>query len=83
MSLFIPDLLWLATGGKTGFKKEMLQPVKNYNIITYPDQTEYQTWNQKATQLNNEGFKICCSNFLENIDLEDDGDLVDFLFKNC
>lgn len=83
MSIVAPKYLWLASGSKTGFKKEMLQPIKEFNIIAYPDKTEYQTWNQKATQLNNEGFKICCSNFLENIDLEEGADLVDFLFKIC
>ena len=29
MSIVLPNFLWLATGSKTGFKKEMLQPVKN------------------------------------------------------
>jgi hypothetical protein len=79
MSIIIPNYLWLATGSKTGFKEEILKSVKEYNIIAYPDKTEYQKWNKTALLLNKQGFNIQCSNLLENIDLEVGGDLVDYL----
>lgn len=79
MSILVPNYIWLATGSKTGFKQELLKSVKDYKIIAYPYKTEYKTWNEKAILLNKEGFKIECSNFLENIDLEDGGDLIDFI----
>ena len=79
MSIVIPNFLWLATGSNTGFKKEMLQPIKDYNIIAYPDKTEYNNWTSRANVLNKQGFTIQCSNLLENIDIENGGDLVDFL----
>ncbi|WP_284041562.1 DUF6371 domain-containing protein, partial [Polaribacter sp. Z014] len=60
MSIVIPNFLWLATGSKTGFKKEMLQPIKEYKVIAYPDKTEYKSWNEKAILLNKEGFTIQC-----------------------
>jgi hypothetical protein len=82
MSIVIPEYLWLATGSKTGFKQEMLQPIKEYNIIAYPDKTEFDSWNKKANQLNKFGFSIQCSNLLEGLDLENGGDLVDFLFSH-
>jgi hypothetical protein len=82
MSIVMPNFLWLATGSKTGFKENMLQPIKDYAIIAYPDKTEYKTWNEKAILLNKEGFKIECSNLLESIELENGGDLVDFLYNN-
>jgi hypothetical protein len=81
MSMVVPEYIWLATGSKTGFKREMLQPIKNYKIIAYPDKTEYQKWNKISVQLHNQGFNIQCSNLLEKIDIEDGGDLVDYLQK--
>ncbi|QXP62735.1 DUF6371 domain-containing protein [Polaribacter sp. HaHaR_3_91] len=79
MSIMIPNFIWLATGSKTGFKEKMLQPIKDYAIIAYPDKTEYKIWNEKAILLNKQGYKIECSNLLESIELENGGDLVDFL----
>ena len=79
MSIVIPNFLWLATGSKTGFKQEMLNPIKDYTIIAYPDKTEYQKWTETTELLNKKGFKISCSNLLEKIDIENGGDLVDFL----
>ena len=79
MSILIPNFLWLATGSKTAFKKEMLQPIKSYKVIAYPDKTEYKSWNEKAILLNKEGFTIQCSSLLESLDIEEGYDLVDFL----
>jgi hypothetical protein len=79
MSVVLPNYLWLATGSKTAFKEKMLEPIKNYKIIAYPDKTEYQEWNKTALLLNKQGFNIQCSNLLENIDIEDGRDLIDYL----
>jgi hypothetical protein len=79
MTILFPNYLWLATGSKTGFKQEMLQPLKEYNVIAYPDKSEYKTWNEKAILLNKQGYNIQCSSLLEKIDLEQGADLVDFL----
>lgn len=79
MSILFPDYVWLATGSKTAFKEEILKPIKDYKVIAYPDKTEFSNWNKTATLLNKQGFQIKCSNFLENIDIEDGDDLVDFL----
>jgi hypothetical protein len=79
MSLVMPNSLWLATGSKTGFKESMLQPVKAYNIIAYPDKTEFEAWNVTAQSLNKDGFSIQCSDFLEKIEVEVGEDLVDYL----
>jgi hypothetical protein len=82
MSIISPNFLWLATGSKTGFKEEMLQPIKEYSLIAYPDKTEYNNWYKVSKSLNRAGYKIECSDLLENINIEDGGDLVDFLFKH-
>jgi hypothetical protein len=79
MSIIFPKYSWLATGSKAAFKEEMLQPIKEYNVIAYPDKTEYKSWNGKAVLLNKQGFNIQCSNLLEGLDLKQGFDLVDFL----
>ncbi|QXP70639.1 hypothetical protein H0I29_00590 [Polaribacter sp. R2A056_3_33] len=79
MSIMIPNFIWLATGSKTGFKEKMLKSIKEFNVIAYPDKTVYSNWNKEAILLNKQGYKIECSNLLESIELENGGDLVDFL----
>jgi len=82
MSIVMPSFLWMATGSKAGFKESMLQPVKAHHIIAYPDKTEFEAWSVTAQSLNKNGFSIQCSGFLEKIDVEIGGDLVDYLMEN-
>ncbi|GAL80005.1 hypothetical protein JCM19274_2677 [Algibacter lectus] len=77
MSILFPHCLWLATGSKANLKEELLKPIKDYNIVVFPDKTEFRDWNTKVKALEKEGFLISCSNLLENRDLEDGSDLVD------
>jgi hypothetical protein len=65
MSLFKPDYVWLATGGKGGLKYEFLKPIKDFKIIAFPDKSEYNDWLNKAIELNAVGFKIVVSDWLE------------------
>ncbi|QRM89323.1 hypothetical protein FG167_08775 [Lacinutrix sp. WUR7] len=80
MSMVFPSNLWLATGSKSNFKEEILQPVKEFKIIAYPDKSEYQNWLNKSKSMMGNGFNISCSSLLEGLDLEEGSDLVDFLF---
>ena len=81
MSIVLPNFLWLATGSKTGFKKEVLQAIKKYNIIANPDKSEYSLWKEKAILINKERFTVQCSSLLESLDFDDGGDLVNYLIK--
>ena len=82
MSLFLPDYLWIASGSKGNFKKELLEPIKNFKIIAYPDKSEYNDWNKKAVQLNQEGYHIKCSDFIEKKDVPYGTDLADIYFES-
>jgi hypothetical protein len=79
MSIYRRDIIWMATGSKANFKAELLKPLKGRKIIAFPDKSEFEDWNVKAAKLRELGFNILCSELLENIHLEDGGDLVDFL----
>ncbi|WP_417558799.1 DUF6371 domain-containing protein [Mesoflavibacter zeaxanthinifaciens] len=81
MSILFPANLWLATGSKANFKESLLESIKKFKIIAYPDKTEFVIWNEKVNQFKGKGFNIICSNLLENQDLEDGDDLVDFIYK--
>lgn len=81
MSVFKPEYLWLATGSKSGFKYEYLKPLRNYNIIGFPDKSEYHCWNDKAIELNNLGFHISISEWLEKTTYNNGTDLADVLIE--
>lgn len=80
MNLFIPEYLWMATGSKQNLKLQLLEPIKNENIVVYPDKGEFNDWNRKVTELQQQGFKIKCSSLVENSDFETGTDLADIYF---
>jgi Domain of unknown function (DUF6371) len=77
MSIFKPEYTWLATGGKVGFKNELMVPIKPCKIIAFPDKSEYTDWLLKAIELNKSGFNIKVDDLLENMDYPDGTDLAD------
>ena len=78
MSIFKPEYLWMATGSKQGFKYEMLKPVKEYNVIAFPDKGEYYEWQSMTMELNGFGFRITVNDWMENQTAYDKGtDLAD------
>lgn len=81
MSLFKPEYIWLATGSKSGFKYEYLKPIRSYKIIGFPDKSEYNDWQNKAIELNNLGFNISISQYLETTNYKEGTDLADVLIK--
>ena len=77
MALFMPEYIWLATGSKQNFKYDILKAIKDREIIAFPDKSEFEDWNTKALELNNSGFNITVSDYVENIECEDGTDLAD------
>ncbi|MDO8317243.1 MAG: DUF6371 domain-containing protein [Flavobacterium sp.] len=77
MSLFLPNYIWLATGGKGNFSKKMLFPIKRFSILAYPDKTEFDDWNKTSLELQKEGYKIKCSRFVEDKNVAVGTDLAD------
>lgn len=81
MSLFLKNTLWGATGSKQNLKHELLQNLKNYNIILFPDCGEYEDWNKKALELTKLGYAIKCSKLLEGCNYTTGTDLADIYFN--
>ena len=82
MSIFLPEFIWIATGSKSGFKFDLLQPLKKRNCFAFPDKGEFNNWHIKATELNEQGFKIAVSDLLENIILQNGSDVADYYLNN-
>lgn len=82
MSIFLPQFIWIATGSKSGFKFELLKPLKKRKCIAFPDKGEFENWNKKATDLNQKGFKIAVSNILEKTNFNNGFDLADYYLIN-
>lgn len=81
MSIILPEYIWLATGAKHGLKLEKLKPIKNRQIVLYPDKGEFNNWQKVETEATGNRFKITTSNLLENTDLEAGADLADLYLK--
>ncbi len=82
MSIFLPNYLWMATGSKNNFKRQLLEPIKKYKIIAFPDKSEYETWNKTSHDLNQNGFTITCSRILESKFYPEGFDLADVYLQN-
>lgn len=81
---FWPDFIWLATGSLNGLTPERCTPLQGRKVILFPDAGAYQSWQQKAEQLNNHlGIKVKVSRWIEQhvsqAGLEKGVDLADYL----
>lgn len=83
-ALFIPDLVWLATGGMHGcFNSEAMQVLGGRDVVLFPDLKAMDEWQCKAKMLQSICRSVTCSNLLEK--MATDGqraaglDIADFL----
>ena len=70
-SLFLPSLLWMATGSMCNVQTDRMEAVKNRHVILYPDtdpgSLAFRKWNARADELNRLGWHIQVSEYLERI----------------
>ena len=83
-ALFIPDLVWLATGGMHGsFNSEAMQVLSEREVVLFPDLKATDEWQRKAGMLQSICKSATCSDMLE--EMATDGqreaglDIADFL----
>ncbi len=81
MSLFMPQFIWLATGGKQNLSAKMLQPLLRFPITIFPDNGEFEDWEAKANRLNSFGYNIQCSSLLEKSNFQIGADLADMYIE--
>ena len=86
-ALCVPDVLWLATGSLNNLQTERMESVKSRRVILYPDLDEvsapYKKWSDAAQKLNQLGWHIQVSDYLERIatieQRKNKQDIADFL----
>lgn len=84
-SVFKPDFIWLACGSlqNIGFntenQKAMYQPLKNRDVIFYPDAGCFDKWIKKANELKSICRSIEVSDILERCGAEKGKDIADYL----
>lgn len=84
-SIFLPKLIWIATGGCGNLKPERLASIiKGRQAFVFPDSSKYENWLTKIKKVNKDyGLAICVSDLLERRLSEEqkklDYDLADFL----
>lgn len=83
-SHFMPDFLWLATGGKNGcFNAEAMQVLRNREVILMPDLGAFDKWRMKAEMLKPICKSVTVSDVLERMATDEQRkaglDISDFL----
>lgn len=68
MSHFIPDYIWLATGGKNGcFNRDAMQVLQGRDVTLIPDLCASEQWKAKSALLSGICKKVSVSDILERI----------------
>ena len=83
-ALFIPDLVWLATGGMHGcFNSEAMQVLKGRDVVLFPDLKATDEWRRKVQMLQSICKSATCSGLLEEMATDEQReaglDIADFL----
>ena len=83
-ALFIPDFVWLATGGMHGcFNSEAMQVLKEREVILFPDLKATDGWRQRLPMLETICRRVTCSDLLEKMATDEQRsrglDIADFL----
>ena len=81
---FIPDFVWLATGGMHGcFNSEAMQVLKEREVILFPDLKATDEWRQRLPMLETICRRVTCSDLLEKMATDEQRsrglDIADFL----
>ncbi len=83
-SHFMPDFIWLATGGIHGcFREESIRVLKNRSVMLCPDLGAFEAWKAKIPMLSAVCSKVIISEHLELVATEEQRkkglDIADFL----
>ncbi len=81
---FMPDFVWLATGGIHGcFKAEVMEVLRGRQVMLFPDLGAYDAWREKSAMLRTICNKVVVSRHIEQVATDEQRtkglDLADFL----
>ena len=83
---YLPEYVWLATGGKNGcFNADALRVLRGCQVILYPDIGATDQWQQKLSLLHNLGIEASIFNYLEEVATDNERtaglDIADYLLQ--
>ncbi len=83
---YLPEYVWLATGGKNGcFNADAIRVLRRCQVILYPDIGATDQWRQKLSLLRSLGIEASIFNFLEEVATDDERtaglDIADYLLQ--
>lgn len=88
-SVYFPNFIWLATGGKNGCKwtsSETLSALKGRKVILWPDANAFDLWSESASELQKWGIDVVVSDLLESKasaqQKKDGDDIADYLLND-
>ena len=58
LNIVIPEVIWLATGGKDNFNEKILQSIAIFDVIVLPDADALDNWSKKIATINPKGYKL-------------------------
>jgi hypothetical protein len=83
-SIFRPDFVWLASGGKLGLTPDKCKVLKGRTIVLFPDLKAFEEWTEKAKEISKIA-KVTVDDCLEKIASETERneglDIADFLLQ--
>jgi hypothetical protein len=86
-SIYIPEYIWIATGGKNGsLNKDNMQILKNRKVVLFPDLGAKEYWSKKSEQMQELNIDVVVSDYLERNanaeQIEEGYDIADFLLQS-
>ena len=64
-SIFQPNFIWLAIGGKSYLKQERLRKLAGRSITLFPDADAFHEWSNAAIDAQRSGLNVVCSDIIE------------------
>jgi len=87
-SIYFPQFIWIATGGKNGCKWttfDVWKVLKSRKVILWPDVNAFNDWEKKAQFLKQQGLNISISTLLETESTKEERasgfDIADYLMR--
>ena len=85
-SYFLPQYLWIATGGKNGaFNREAMSVLKNRQVLLFPDLGATDYWRSKMEMMQRLEIEVSLFDFMENNATDEERkagyDIADYLLK--
>jgi hypothetical protein len=84
-SVYFPQFVWVASGGKEGLGIDKLKVLKGKSVILFPDLNGFEKWNLKATEMRAFCKSVAVSDLLETVATDEERvsglDLADYLLR--